>query len=306
MPFIKLGLLGLRLLTAFLITVCVSFAQGLPETDIFVGTLSRTGDGYTVDSLKNLTHRPGYDNQPFFLPDGESFLFTEYLTDQSDIFRCYVQNDSIVRITDTKVSEYSPTVMPSGEYFSVIRVEKDSTQRLWKFPLREDGTPSILLERVKPVGYQGWIDSVTVGLFILGDTNTLHIANIRTQKDEKLPGEIGRSIQKIPNRKTVSFVRKDSSNEWWITEYDPAAKTTRRLIRTLPARDLFAWTPDGAVLMGDSSKLYYWKSGSEPSWTLLADCSRWGISEISRIAVSPGGGRIAVVGIPVNQVKSKK
>ncbi|HTK82769.1 MAG TPA: hypothetical protein VL633_10790 [Bacteroidota bacterium] len=275
---------------------CLPVLAQMPETDIFVGHVSLTDNGFIIDSLVNMTHRDGYDNQPYFLPDGESFLFTEYLTNQSDIYRCYIRTDSIVRVTDTPESEYSPTIMPDGRSFSVVRVEKDSTQRLWKFPL-QGGAPELLLENVKPVGYQAWIDSETVALFVLGDTNTLHIANVRTKGDQRLPGEIGRSIHKVVKGRLVSFVAKALPNQWWISTIEPGADAANRIVRTLPGRDLFAWTPGGEVVMGDSSKLYSWRPGSDVGWKLNSDLSKWGIAEVSRIAFSPKGDRIAVVGI---------
>ena len=53
------------------------------------------------------------------------------------------------------------------------------------------------------------------------------------------------------------------------------------------------------ILMGDGSKLYYWKSAGDrsASWQLVADCAGAGIRDISRIDVSPGGEYIAIVAI---------
>ena len=170
---------------------------------------------------------------------------------------------------------------------------------LWQFPLLALDTGEsarLLLKTTKPVGYQAWIDSETVALFVLGDTNTLHIVNVRSEEDEKVIGEIGRSLHKTPGRNSVSFVHKVSKEEWWVKEYDRTTKTIHPLIRTFPSREDFAWTPDGTVLMADSLKLYSWKSGIDSTWQQRADYSGSGISEISRLAVSPQGNKIAIVG----------
>ena len=42
---------------------------------------------------------------------------------------------STTRVTNTPESEYSPTVTPDGAHISVIRVEADGTQRLWRFTI---------------------------------------------------------------------------------------------------------------------------------------------------------------------------
>ena len=268
----------------------------MPETDIFVARLGHTNGKLSLGAAKNMTHRAGYDNQPNFSADGRSFLFTEYLDGQSDIFGCYMQTDSIQRLTNTRESEYSPTMMPDGEFYSVIRVEKDSTQRLWKFPIG-GGEPELVLKSLKPVGYHAWLDNMTVALFILGDTNTLNIVNINTEAVQRFPGEIGRSMHKIPQRNTLSFVQKVSEKEWWIKEYNPKTKTMRPLIKTLAGKEDFTWTPDGMIVMGEGSKLYYWNPETSPTWQLLGDCSEAGISEITRLDVSPLGDMIAIVGI---------
>ena len=63
-------------------------------------------------------------------------------------------------------SEYSATPMPGRNAVSVIRVERDSTQRLWSVPL--DGSPgAVVLERIKPVRYHTWVNDKLLALFVL-------------------------------------------------------------------------------------------------------------------------------------------
>ena len=82
----------------------------------------------------NVTARPGYDNQPFFLPNGRAFLYTSIREDsQADIYRYDIAARTSIRLTSTRESEYSPTPLPDGSGFSAVRVEADSTQRLHPF-----------------------------------------------------------------------------------------------------------------------------------------------------------------------------
>jgi hypothetical protein len=53
--------------------------------------------------------------------------------------------------------------MPDGVHFSTVRVEADSAQRLWKFALRGDESPTLLIEKIQPVGYHVWASDVTLG-----------------------------------------------------------------------------------------------------------------------------------------------
>jgi hypothetical protein len=55
-----------------------------------------------------------------------------------------------------------------------------------------------------------------------------------------------------------------------------------------------AWIPDGTLLMAVNSTVYRWRIG-EPDWTVVADLERFGLREMSRLAVSPKGDRLAIV-----------
>ncbi len=180
----------MRTCLLLLLALAAPAAAQVPATDIFVATLKvAKGPGGTaqwqVGAPVNVTHRPGYDNQPAFLPGGRSFLYTVIGDDaQADIYRYDLAAGKSTRLTTTTESEYSPTPLPQGRGFSVVRVEPDSTQRLWAFDL--DGShPRLLLPGVKPVGYHAWIDSVTVAVFVLGSPATLQLADLRTGKPRR-------------------------------------------------------------------------------------------------------------------------
>ena len=170
---------------------------------------------------RNITNREGYDNQPAFTDGGRAILFTLIREDnQADIYKYNISSGSSTKITDTKESEYSPTVTPDGNHISVIRVEADSTQRLWKFPLN-GGAPSLVLEKIKPVGYHVWVDGGTVLVFILGTPNTLQIVDLKSENAAVISENVGRSLHRRPGQQKFTFVHKLSEKEWVIKEFDP-------------------------------------------------------------------------------------
>src|SRR5437016_2397880 len=60
-------------------------AQAVPAPDIYLAPLSMQNGKPVVGPPLNVTHRPGYDNQPSFTPDSKSILFTSTHDDgQSD------------------------------------------------------------------------------------------------------------------------------------------------------------------------------------------------------------------------------
>jgi hypothetical protein len=285
-----------------LLALAAPAAAQVPATDIFVATLKVTkGPGGTAQWLVgaplNVTHRPGYDNQPSFLPGGRSFLYTVIGDDaQADIYRYDLAAGKSTRLTTTTESEYSPTPLPDGRGFSVVRVEADSTQRLWAFDL--DGShPRLLLPGVKPVGYHAWIDSVTIGLFVLGTPATLQLADLRTGKADTVVRDVGRSPQRVPGRAAVSVVWRRDSTTRWIAIVDAGVRTPQPFAPLPDSADFHAWTPDGTLLASAGTRVLRWDPQAA-HWVPIADFASAGLTNISRLAVSPAGDRLALVAIP--------
>ena len=280
----------------------VQTATSPPDTEIYLASLSMPAGQLTLGPPVNITGNPGYDNQPSFAPDGRSVLFTSIRGGtQTDIYRYDIAAGRVARVTNTPESEYSPTVTPDEAHISVIRVEADGTQRLWRFTI--DGTePELVLADVKPVGYHAWADDHTLALFVLGQPATLQIADSRTGKADSLVPGINRSIQRIPGGRTISFVQRIPSSEQGgaptlkINELDPASRRVTLLVNAVAgAREAdCAWTPDGMLLMADKDVLYGWRRG-QADWSRLADLATLGLRGVSRLAVSPDGQRIALV-----------
>ncbi|MCH7562810.1 MAG: PD40 domain-containing protein [Gemmatimonadetes bacterium] len=300
----RAGLAGWMACVAVPVIMAPTAAQAPPGTDILIADLGTfNGVYYLVGDPKNVTKRPeAYDNQPFFTPDSRSILFTASYEDgndgQTEIHRYYLSANRIARITRTGESEYSPTPVPGDRAFSAIRVEADSTQRLWRFTM-EGMDPEVLLPNVAPVGYHAWADPNTLLLFVLGEPSTLRLADLRTERVEIVAENVGRSIHKIPTRNAFSFTQRVSDDETWITELDPNTKKTTPLVRTRSGGDFHAWTPDGTVLMADGGSIYQWNPDLAAGWQLIADLRGMGL-EFSRLAVSPDGTKIAVVGRATN------
>jgi len=273
--------------------------QAPPATDIYVADLRTSHRKVSVGTPTNVTARPGYDNQPFFLPDGRAFLYTSARDSQTDIYRYDLDRKASVQVTATRESEYSPTPLPDGKGFSVIRVEADSTQRLWAFDL--DGTGArLVLDSIKPVGYHAWADDHTLVLFVLGNPSTLQIADSRSPAalGTVIARDIGRSLQKIPGRAAVSFVQRDSVNGNWLDEVDAATRRVTQLVKTPAGADFFVLTPEGIVLTASGTALYQWDPRTGGEWAKVADLAAFGLTNLTRLAVSPRGDRIALVAVP--------
>ncbi len=272
-----------------------SLIQGPPGTDIYLVPLTRDGAQLHAGTPRNLTARPGYDNQPAFAPDGGTIYYTSERGGQTDIYRVDLSSGQSVRVTDTPESEYSPTFMPDGRHLSVIRVERDSTQRLWSFTLAGAAVAPVL-ERIKPVGYHAWLDAGTVFVFVLGNPATLQRATVSSGKSEVLARDIGRTILRIPGRRAISFAQRDTAGgPLTLRELDLATGAVRSIAALPRGNEFVAWTPQGELLSASGNALLLWNRPAAV-WDTVARFTEPGLQRITRLAVSPRGDQLALVG----------
>jgi len=66
-------------------------------------------------------------------------------------------------------------------------------------------------------------------------------------------------------------------------------------VRTRENVDLFAWTPGGILLMAQGTKVYQWDPRRGGEMEVVADLAGAGLANITRLAVSPRGNRLALV-----------
>lgn len=280
-----------------------------PATDLFLAPLSVQGGRIAVGTPVNITNRPGYDNQPWFTSDGRAILFTSIREDrQADIYRYDLASKTTSRVTSTPESEYSATIMPGGKRFSVIRVEKDSTQRLWSFAL-DGSNPSVLFERVKPVGYHVWVTPDVAVLFVLGtgrDANALVWADGAGRADT-LARDIGRSLVSAGGT-GFSFVQHMPDSTWHLRvggTKRPTSSADFTDVAAMPrGADFVVWLDADRILSAAGSKLLIWERRTK-SWSEAADLGPSGLTQLSRLAVSPDGRWLAIVAEPRPQASPR-
>lgn len=265
-----------------------------PSTDIYALDLTLKDGELQVGKPVNVTHREGYDNQPSFFYNDEIF-YTSIRDDQADIYAYNLRTKRLRQLTKTPESEFSPTLMPDQKFFSVVRIEADKTQRLWKFPV-DAGAPMLLLPNVKQVGYHVWADEGVVLLYILGTPSSLQFAKVDIGKVQRLTDNIGRCLQLIPESSDASFVQKNERDEWWIYRMNSKTLEKTELAKALATEDHdFTWLSDGTILMAQGSQLYRIKPNSGQDWTLVADFADHGIHDITRLAVNSADTKLALV-----------
>ncbi len=288
-----------RVLLVLLVALGARASAQAPGPDVFLAPLVRRGNSLVVGTPENVTRRAGYDNQPAFLLDGSALLYTAIGADgQADIWRYDIAHRRASRVTATPESEYSATPMLGGRRFSAVRVERDSTQRLWSFAL-DGSNPRVLLANLHPVGYHAWLSARRLALYVLGTPATLHVVNADGSGDEVRASDIGRAIQRVPVKNWVSYAQREGSRGLWITAQPFEGGPPSPLVRAPSDNEYHAWTPDGALLSATEGTIMQWNgvTGAESAWIPVATIS--GVKNISRLTVSLNGRWLAFVAEPV-------
>lgn len=274
-----------------LILSITAFCQ--PSTEIYLFDLERNDEGlYSLVNPINISQNEGYDNQPSFWPNGNSILYARMVNGQTEIARYMIGTGKTKIITNTlQGSEYSPTPTPDGR-ISSIRLDTTGLQLLYSYDLQ--GKDEVLVEDAV-IGYHAWIDDEKLVAFVLGEPSTLQIIDLESLSSKTVAENVGRSLHKIPKSKLISYVDK-SADQWLIKALNPKKNTKTDIVRTKEGAEDYCWTPRAEIIMGEGNIVWVWNGRS--GWNKIADISSYGLSGITRVAISPEGNQLALV---VNQ-----
>lgn len=286
------------LIFAYCLLPAANCYSQLPDCDIWLLDIKDSAGHISFHNPINITNRKGYDNQPVFSPDGKYILYSSQRDSggQTDIYKYDLKTKTTTQFTHTPTSEYSPAFMPDGKNISVVMVEKDSAQRLWKFPLSGD-EPMCIMKNVDSIGYHCWINKDSVAIFVLTKPSSLQIVAINLQKPKIIAQDVARGLQMVKKYK-LFYIQKSNNSNWRIKTSkltDNSFKVDLPLyfkIEDFCFNDFLLREP--SIIFCNGGSIYasgFW--GNEIS--LLQDISSYGISNITRIAISPDGKKLAVV-----------
>ncbi len=279
------------ILLAFIVTLKL-YAQ-VPDSDIWLFKVKTSKGISQLTNPRNITARKGYDNQPALTNDLKSIYYVSIRDDnQADIYSYNLKSGKHANLTNSKTSEYSPTIMPNGIGFTAVVVEEDSVQRIWSFNI--DGSfKNIVCANTDSVGYHTWINLDTLLYYKLTEPHSLRSLNVKTQKDTWICNDPARSFKKIDNsNKFIYSVKRDSTMDFRI--YDPVLKESKIYASYPSIKEDFIWNNSKGLIKSEGSNLLYYNSATE-KWEILFSLGDFGITDITRFLIDEKTKQVIIV-----------
>jgi hypothetical protein len=275
-----------------LLFVCSAFAQ-LPESDIWIFALKEKKGQISLGAGKNLTARPGYENQPAFMPGGSKILYAAAVGKQTDVFLQGVSSKKPVAVVSTFESQYSPRPVNDAKQVQCVVVETDSSQKIHTYDLKK-GTLVSKLE-IDSVGYFTYINDDTLVFFKLTAPHSIRYTTATSRDEQVLGVNPCRTILRV-NRHAVMYALKDSATTSFFIYDFVLRKAGRIAMCSGPAED-FVLHPTLGLLRSSGPNILVLKKETN-TWEPLFEFAGFGIAKVTRFVFSPDGKRLAVVNQP--------
>ena len=283
-------------------------AEVVPDTDIFVGRIASYDSTPIIGSLKNVTNRKGYDNQPSFVAGKNAFYYVaEGKSGKTDIRLYDIGSGKSRALAASKDrSEYSPKEAPGGGISYIQENPEGDVTRVYRRSLakKDAGAP---VADFAPLGYYAWLDDgKALGVYYRSEPGSLYRVDVASGEKALLHEGIGRAITSDKKGEHLWFtgIKGDAeAPSFELMRYDVAGGAVAPLLALPAGSEDFAllFDEDGAasiVLATSGAKLYSRSLRAENAntdWVEIADLSEYGAAKATRIAVNDTESTIAIV-----------
>jgi hypothetical protein len=276
----------------------VSAAQ---NTALFLGNLDLRANP-AIKELKQVSSELIPANDPNFF-DRNHLYFTQTLATekgtQNDVFVWDLSKKVASNITNSSVSESVPSPLKKQEGLLVTIENDKGKHELWTLAL--DGRPlTHLVPNSQVIGSQAWINEHEFLFTEFGAPQTLKRSDtVDTSKVEIIDTHVGDSLHEFERSDWFLYVQQEKNQ---LKAYN--TKNQKAIVVTqLPeASKHFSISTTGHVLASDGKTLYQLQViakgeqlRSQGEWTPLKVDSTACQNGIGKTAISPYGGKIALV-----------
>lgn len=277
---------------SFLLINGILFAQD--NTEIYVFDMAFAYEGLELLNAKNISNSEGYDNQPSFISN-ESIIFAGTNNGQTDIVQYNLATKSTKWVNPkTDGGEFSPQKFPSKNNIAAVRLDKDGKQGLYKYDIKT-GSSSELIENLQVAYFAFYNDEKILATVLSGNQLDLVLIDLKTKSTDTLLQNAGRSLQKIPQTNSMAYtlVNESENHDLYILDMD--SKDSYFVCELPRGVQDYVWLNDAQILVGMGSRLFLYDTLGEPEWNKVASLDEFRVTNITRMAVSPNGKKLALV-----------
>ena len=276
------------------------FFEGFSQSNsqVYVVEVIQDKAGFQVQNFRKISTSEGYNNQPYF-KDNNTLLYAKNNDGQTDIgVYNLLENSESFWNSQTEGGEYSPQPLPESDLISAVRLDPDGLQRLYDYQLNTVGE-EVISNMV--VAYYIWYNKNTIVSSVI-ENNELYlmISYLKEGENFTLLKGSGRSFHKVPNAKAVSYTALNEEKNWDVYQLDMDSLDSYFVVQLPIGIQDMVWYNDSSIFVGSGSQLFVYDLYGDGDWQKIADFSNEGITNITRLAVSPDGSKLALVAEEIN------
>ncbi|QAA81494.1 hypothetical protein EI546_07030 [Aequorivita sp. H23M31] len=274
--------------------LCCGFIFSQDNTEVYVFDIAPSYGGLDVMNAQNISNNKGYNNQPSFISN-EVVVFAKNNEGQTDIAEYNLTTKTEKWIcNDTEGSEYSPQKFPTSNDVAAVRLDTDGKQRLYRYN-SETGVSNEIIENLQVAYFAFYNNEKMLATVLSGDIMDLVLVNLKTKSTDTLLENAGRSLQKIPGNNSMSYTLVNEDKNLDLYVLDMNLKESFFICELPSGTQDYVWLNDTQILTGKGSKLYIYDTLGTSEWNRVASLEEYEINDITRMAISPDGKKLALV-----------
>lgn len=285
-------------LFAFLLMIAAAASGQILETEVWVGGLDLRDGAFKVGELRNISNHRGYDNQPSFLPDGNSLLYTTEATslDESGLGVHAVRYD-------LRTNQATP--LPLARGFSPTPAENGRIMLLRQGAVwlhDASGKQRSALTSTTEAGYFHRLENGTWVLFMNDKERRIVYYDPEAHVLETMITGAITAPYRVPGERAVTFVVQNGETRT-LHRLDVATKQVTTLATIpFPTGGHHTWTTRKTILIASGSAIHEWSPERPSEWPVVHRFDSPDLQGITRIALSPAADRIAIVSTARDEV----
>lgn len=273
------------------------FGIAQSNTEVFIAELDQTNETIRISNLKNISNDSGYDSQPSFA-NNELLLFAGNNNGQVDIAQYDLKlNKKSWYHKGSPSGQYSPQMVTATSEVFAVHLDTNGRQRLFRHNGKNkysEAHPDLQIAY-----FAMYNEDILVGT-VLGDEGLdMIVADLKTKLVDTVFYDAGRSFHKMPAENSMSYTLVNKEGNHDVYQLDMTSFESFFVAQLPIGVQDHIWLSETSLLAASNDKIYLYDLFGDGEWKQVADLSESKIRNITRMAVSPNGTKLALVAEPL-------